>query len=302
MERVEFRSADPFEFYHIIARPDEMSGRDMSGTLSLPSEAGPDHPVPAVIACHGSWGWRAHHEEHLQAFRDQGFAVFQLHSFEARGIESTAERQMAVTMAMMVHDAFSALAVLLENPSIDGARVGVTGWSLGGGMAVYSAWEPLAERLAPEGARFAAHLGFYPACHMRCDDMRWSGAPMLILIGEAEDYTPAVQAVDLTRALVDAGVPAEIILYPDAHHSFDSRDPVVFHDKVQALTPAPLVRIRQDGSMVVEGTEKPLNEPEDRLANAPVFSKRGAHAGGNPKAREAAFRDAARFMGTTLQI
>ena len=46
-------------------------------------------------------------------------------------------------------------------------------------------------------------------------------APLLILIGELDDWTPA----EPSRKLA-AGYPVEIKVYPGAHHSFDSILPV----------------------------------------------------------------------------
>ncbi|HWG06402.1 MAG TPA: dienelactone hydrolase family protein, partial [Beijerinckiaceae bacterium] len=51
-------------------------------------------------------------------------------------------------------------------------------------------------------------------------------APVLILVGELDDWTPAApcrQMVDAARA---QGEPIDIKVYPGARHSFDSPNPV----------------------------------------------------------------------------
>jgi dienelactone hydrolase len=53
-------------------------------------------------------------------------------------------------------------------------------------------------------------------------------APLLILIGEADDWTPAADCRALAEAAGRAGQPVAIKTYPGAHHSFDSRHPVRF--------------------------------------------------------------------------
>ena len=77
-----------------------------------------------------------------------------------------------------------------NHPDIDPKRIGIMGWSLGGSTAFYSAWEPMIEALSANGERFAAHLPLYPGTLLKPDDNRWSNAPMHILFGEDDDYTP----------------------------------------------------------------------------------------------------------------
>lgn len=292
-----FESANPFEFYHILRELDKAPSQKVFGHLSMPDSD--DERTPAVIACHGSWGWRAHHQEHLDRFLAMGIAVFRIHTFEARSVTSTAERQMEVTMATMLTDAFRALELLQTHPRILSDRIGVVGWSLGGAVATYSAWEPLREASVEGDVRFAAHLPIYPACHLRPREMRWSPAPMRILVGEAEDYTPARHCTELTEQLSALGRPAETIVYPGAYHSFDADEPVQYYDKVIALS-GPTIDIAEDGHMVVTGTDHCVDEPEGRRAHSREFSCKGAHAGGNPTQRLKAFQDAGEFMKAHL--
>jgi dienelactone hydrolase len=65
---------------------------------------------------------------------------------------------------MMLVDAFSTRSVLAQDPRID--KIGIAGWSLGGTVALYSAWSPIIDIL---GSAFDAHLPFYPAAHIRPD-------------------------------------------------------------------------------------------------------------------------------------
>lgn len=292
--RVDLTSRDAFEFTQILdgsAQPQEIHGH-----LELPEGEG---PFACVVMCHGSYGWRPHHLDYADMFHAMGLATFRPHSFEARGTREVSTTQIEVTMAMQICDAYAALAWLATDPRIDAGRIGVAGWSLGGGTSVYSAWLPIAEALAPEGLRFAAHMPVYPACHIKVEDNRWSAAPMRILMGEAEDYTPAAPAVDMVADINAHGGNAEIILYPDSYHSFDSTDAVEFLPDVIALPPTRNVTVRRDGRMVTD-SGKDVSTREARLAGFASMTKRGAHIGGNPAMREKAFRDAAAFMRETL--
>jgi dienelactone hydrolase len=75
---------------------------------------------------------------------------------------------------------------------------------------------------APNGA-----LELIPAALFKPDyiDEYQPVAPLLILIGEYDDWTPAEQCRKLTEAAQRAGYPVRIKVYPGAHHSFDSDRP-----------------------------------------------------------------------------
>jgi len=51
-------------------------------------------------------------------------------------------------------------------------------------------------------------------------------APLLILIGEKDDWTPAEPCRKMAEASERAGHPVSIKVYPGAHHSFDSSAPL----------------------------------------------------------------------------
>jgi dienelactone hydrolase len=53
-------------------------------------------------------------------------------------------------------------------------------------------------------------------------------APLLILIGEADDWTPPEPCRKLAENARAAGYPVELTVYPGAHHSFDGRAPVIY--------------------------------------------------------------------------
>ena len=79
----------------------------------------------------------------MQMFREQGFAIFELQSFNSRNVKSTVGEQISITVARMVLDAYLALDALASDARIDTGKVAITGWSLGVGVPLFSAWEPL---------------------------------------------------------------------------------------------------------------------------------------------------------------
>ena len=298
---IAYGSANPFEIHHILCALDAAPEQTVFGSLLMPEKVGPE-PLPCVVACHGSLGWRGHHHEHMVRWLESGIAVFRVHSFDARSVTSVVEDQMAVTHAMLLADAYRALALLTQHPLIDGDRIGVSGWSLGGTVALYAAWSPIAEALAPGGERFAAHLPVYPAAHLRPEEKRWTGAPIRVLHGADDDYTPVSFVTDLADDLRPHGVEIDVRAYPGGHHSFDSVDPMAWLPQAIRLGKR-TTTIDAQGDMWVElsdGERKSLNEPADRLAGFSAAANVGAHIGGHWEARRQGLADSEAFFRETL--
>lgn len=91
-------------------------------------------------------------------------------------------------------------------------------------------WDPLARE---KRAGFAAAVALYPGCRTTLGAGRADGtgtyrsvAPLLILIAEKDDWTPATRCVKLAGFTQATEHPVAIMVYPGAHHSFDSDRPV----------------------------------------------------------------------------
>ena len=292
---ITYTSSNPFEFFHILTSQ-ECEEQQMFGSLIFPDEKKEKYPL--VICMHGSMGWRGHHHEHSVNFLNNGFAIFRVNSFDARQVVSIVEDQIQVTLATVMTDCFNALKILSKHPDIDSSKIFIAGWSLGGSTAIYSAWEPLAEKLAPDGERFAGHLAFYPGAFMWPEEMRWSKSPILTLIGADDDYTPAVLIEKLSPAINQNGGNSKLIIYEGGHHSFDSIDPVVYVPNAIAVGGRHTF-VGKDGHHFhedKEGKRTPMNEPHERTKIFKDRPKIGAHLGRNWKARKASMKDSVDFL------
>ena len=167
----------------------------------------------------------------------RGYVVLVPDSFTTRGhpggVCTTAPaRRATVTPERRVTDAYAALAYLRALSYVDGRRVGLMGGSHGGSTTLFSMLAPgsAAEPLAREKrAGFAAAVALYPGCGARFGVEAYGPvAPLLILIGEKDDWTPAALCRQLSDAAKPRGYPVELKIYPGAHHSFDSDKPVRF--------------------------------------------------------------------------
>ena len=287
VERFQVESRSPFEIHHILTGLEKTPKTTVEADLFFPEGEG---PFGCVIALHGSIGWASHHQDHVSGWLDAGLAVCKVHSFTSRSIDSTVDDQLSVTHAMMLVDAFRTRSVLEKDPRI--GKVGIAGWSLGGTVALYSAWSPMIDRL---GTPFDAHLPFYPAAHLRPEVQTWSDSPMLILHGDADDWTPVHFVEELMPQLSNA----TLHVYPGAHHSFDSEKQFTLLPKAVRLKKR-TVTISKNGNMSGElflGIRLPLNQRWQRRWVIRILRNRGAHVEGNLDARaDSLVRARAYFM------
>ena len=275
VERFQVQSRSPFEIHHILTCLEKTPEINVDSELFLPEGEG---PFGCVMALHGSIGWASHHQDHVNGWLEAGLAVCKVNSFTSRSIDSTVDDQLSVTHAMMLVDAFRTRSVLEQDSRI--GKIGIAGWSLGGTVALYSAWSPILDIL---GTPFDAHLPFYPAAHLRPDLQSWSESPILILHGDADDWTP----LHLVEGLMPQLPNATLHVYRGAHHSFDSEKEFTLLPKAVRLKKR-TVRIDKNGYMsgiLFLGIRFPLNKRWQRRWIIRILRNRGAHTEGNPTAR-----------------
>ena len=110
-----------------------------------------------------------------------------------------------------IQTARAAAAALARVPGIDPKRVGAVGWSLGGGVTI------VASQVRP--APFRA-IVLFSSCGF--GDVG-SLPPTLVLSGGSHDAVPVDDAVGLHQALVAAGVPTALHVYPNGTHDWPGR-------------------------------------------------------------------------------
>lgn len=195
------------------------SHQPLQGYLRLPDARG---PAPAVVLLHGCNGsFRRLDERWGKRIVAWGYATLTVDSFGPRGLTNTCGGGAPVATAF---DAYRALDFLVQQPSIDPARVAVIGFSQGGWLALTSIERGAIERSSK--AKFRAAVAFYPPCLGFKDRMT---VPTLILIGELDDWTLAGECRNLADGRDDygisrqngEGVPIQLIVYPGAYHAFD---------------------------------------------------------------------------------
>lgn len=196
-------------------------------------------PFPAIVMLHDCSGLGPRSSgspaRWAKLLVRQGYVVVIPDSFSTRGhadgvCVNPSPTRNEVSPQRRVRDAYAALEHARTLSYVDGAHVGVMGGSHGGSTTLAT----LAVLARPPGApRFAAGVALYPGCDARYGEWRPGTpgvyrplAPLLILTGEKDDWTPAEPCRQLAERSHSAGLPVAIKLYPGAHHSFDSDRPV----------------------------------------------------------------------------
>jgi dienelactone hydrolase len=193
--------------------------------LYRPSGPGPFRSVVALHDCNGLAGRT---QPIARRYRDwgerltaAGFVVLFPDSFGSRGVTSQCnvslrERKVG-TARERVADANAARQWLQTQRFVEKNRVSLLGWANGGTAALWA----IRPRIAKQSPDFRSAVALFPGCR-RLRDTAWSArVPTLILIGSADDWTPATACEQMVAGARGRTARATIIVYPGAHHDFD---------------------------------------------------------------------------------
>ena len=296
-EKIYFNSSNPFSFKDIITNPNLQTNQTVYGVLTMPDDFDSTLVYPLIIAFAGSNGWSSHHYEYLELYQSNGIATFEVSSFKSRGVSSTVGSQVDVTTAMMVLDAYKAFEVLSLHKNIDKDKIGITGWSLGGGVTLFSAWGPLKNAINPD-VHFVAHLAFYPPCIVVPTILDFGEAPIHILIGELDNWTPSDACLELVNQMpINSNI--SLTIYPNAHHSFDRDAPPQIKSNGYILEDCRF-SMNEEGAVVMNFFNIPMVTPFLQKLGIGMCAKRGPTYGGNKEVKQKALEFSKEFMKQNL--
>lgn len=193
------------------------AGPEVTATLSRPSGNG---PFAAIVLVHTCSGVNPHTSFWSRLLSGWGYVVLAPDSFGPRGFQGgVCSRGTLVSGSERVTDVAGALDWLNAQPFVQKDRIGLIGHSHGGWTAVRAVQKSY--NLAARGLRAA--VAYYPLCGAQTD--RDVSLPLLILIGDKDDWTPADNCRRLERAGFAQPSLVETVYYPNALHSFDSKLP-----------------------------------------------------------------------------
>ena len=192
------------------------AGPEISGWLYRPSAAG---PFPAIVLAHTCGGVSDHTETWAKRLVGWGYVVVAPDSFGPRGEKNVCARGSIVSGNVRVADVAGAMDLLNAQPFVQKGKIGLIGHSHGGWTTVRAAQKNFG--LAARGLKAA--VAYYPSCNAAFDTH--VDVPLLILIGDKDDWTPADSCRKLQAAGFDRPQLVEAVYYPNARHSFDANGP-----------------------------------------------------------------------------
>jgi dienelactone hydrolase len=230
-------------------------GASLDAALVLPS--GPAK-TPGIVGLHGCGGpFPPRDGAWAVTLAKAGHIVLLPDSFGSRNLPSQcSSRQRTVTAGgVRRKDAIAAAAWLAARPGTPAGGVVLMGWSDGGSTVLATARASAPD--VPPGL-FRRFVAFYPGCGPSARDGTWQpSAPLMILIGESDDWTPAASCHDLA-ARISAGL--TLIAYPGAYHEFDLANFPVHVRSGAASTPTGWAHV---------GTDEPARQ--DAFARVPPW-------------------------------
>lgn len=192
----------------------------LDGKLYRPSTG---TPRPAVIVVHGCSGQGSGARTWGGVLSKWGYVALVIDSFTGRGVKEVCTRAGGrVDARDRAWDIDGAAAWLKAQPFVRADRIGLMGQSHGGAATLFATLRDRAENAPPPTPAFVAAIAFYPDCTLRGRTAKRFEVqrPLLILIGEKDDWTPADKCRDLLPRL--SGKPFELHTYADAVHAYDN--------------------------------------------------------------------------------
>ena len=258
-----------------LAAPQEASFNSLDGTVLTAVVFQPvGLPKGAVIALHGCGGLyatrgvrkgllNARHQAMADLLVAQGYSVVFPDSLTPRGESELCTQKIGTRKIDQTErraDALGTLAWVSAQSWAQPPRVALLGWSHGGSAVLAATDNTRADvrgisfsgvNVSGVSARLAVAVAFYPGCSAALKSRYQPSAPLVLMLGEKDDWTPPGPCIELGQA-----VSAEVNVYADSYHDFDN--------------PVGQVQLRAD---VPNG----------------VNPGKGVHAGPNPVAREKAY-------------
>ncbi len=142
-----------------------------------------------------------------------------------------------------LRDTMAGIDLVTKKYPIDPARLGVTGWSYGGFMTMWTVTQTNRFHAAVAGAGIANWQSYYgqnlidqwmipffgasvyddPAIYEKSSPIRFIKnvkTPTLVIVGERDAECPASQSYEFWHALKTLGVPTQLVIYPGEGHLF----------------------------------------------------------------------------------
>ena len=228
----------------VAAAQETVHFTSLDGTTNLTaylSRPEGDAPRPALVLMHGCSGLFNKsgrifplYQAWTRALVVQGYVALTVDSASSRGFGQTctAGAERATMLRDRSKDAFAALQYLQARPFVRADRVGLMGWSQGGGAVLLSINDKSIARPAGLAHDFRAAVSFYPGVcserlqsrpYTQVEPQSWTTrVPLLVLFGKDDNWTLFPPCEAFIAAAKARGNPVELKSYAMAVHAFDA--------------------------------------------------------------------------------
>ncbi len=197
------------------------NGGEGSGYLALP----PAGRGPGIIVIQEWWGLVPHIKDVADRFAAEGFVALAPDLYDGTTTDEPDEAgklMMALELDRAATQMGGAIDFLLEHDAVSGDGVGVVGFCMGGGLALW---------LATKRTDVAAAVPFYGALPWEGIEPDFSSTRAAFLghYADGDDWATIESAREIEKQLRDLGREATFHIYPNTDHAFfnDTR-PEVF--------------------------------------------------------------------------
>ncbi|SRR5712692_7370640 len=189
-----------------------VDGAELQGYLARPSEPG---RYPGIVAIHENRGLVEHTRDCARRLAGEGYVVLAPDLLSRQG--GTAQSDDATAALgktdpeQNTRDIVAGLDWLAQQPNVDGSRLGVTGWCMGGGYT----WRTVTQA----GDRLKAAVPWYgPNPPQGVENIK---APVFAIYGELDERINA--GIDnITQQMQQQGKAFDKKIYPNSQHAFNN--------------------------------------------------------------------------------
>ena len=179
---------------------------------------------PGVLVLHAWWGLTPFFKEVCDRLAGEGFVAFApdvYHGRTAATIDEAKKLRSTINGDDADKEINAAIEHLLAHPAVQGSRIGVVGFSMGGAWAL----------------GLEEHIGAVATFYGATDPEYVSGnAPILGHFAEHDEFDPREEVLRLEQAIRAGGRDVTFHFYPEAQHwFFESDRPGYYHADAAGL-------------------------------------------------------------------
>ena len=189
-------------------------GFTIKGFLARP--AAMTRPVPAIVIIHEWWGLNDHIKDIARRFAQEGYVALAPDLYSRMGSKVTTDATEAAKLMeslssqAALRDLNAATTYLTQQPFVDGPRIGVVGFCMGGTLAL---------TMTAHNSDLKACVPFYGKVPPS-ETFRYLLCPILYHYGAKDGWVTRQEVERLQQGMLQQSKPGAVHIYASAGHAF----------------------------------------------------------------------------------